>query len=221
MWPCKNPGEDARLYDAVEAASRFAIALGINIPTGKDSLSMTQKYGKETVFSPGTVIITAAAEVSDVKMITGPVMINDPLKSLIYIDMSFDELCTGGSAFSQLLGTPGNRAPSVTDPEQFALIFNTIQQLINEGLIVSGHDISAGGMVTTLLEMCFANSEGGVAVNLESIGESDIVKVLLSQNPGVIIQAGDESAVEEILLERGITYHLIGHPVAERKENSL
>lgn len=216
MWPCKNPGEDARLYDAVEAASRFAIALDINIPTGKDSLSMTQKYGKETVFSPGTVIITAAAEVSDVKKIAGPVIVNDPSKSLIYIDMSFDALCTGGSAFSQLLGTPGNRVPTVTDPEQFALIFNTLQELISDGMIVSGHDISAGGMITTLLEMSFANSEGGIAVNLESIGEADIVKVLLSQNPGVIIQVADEAAVEEVLLERGIAYHLIGQPVAER-----
>jgi phosphoribosylformylglycinamidine synthase len=216
MWPCKNQGEDARLYEAVEAASRFAIAIDINIPTGKDSLSMTQKYGDDTVYSPGTVIISAAAEVSDVRRVIEPVVVNDPSKSLIYIDMSSDPLCVGGSAFSQLAGTPGTRVPVVSDPEQFALIFNTIQDLIKKGHIAAGHDISAGGMITTLLEMCFANKEGGLSINLESIGESDIVKVLLSQNPGVIIQVNDESAVEEILLENGIVYHLIGNPVAAR-----
>ncbi len=217
MWPCKNSGEDARLYEAVEAASRFALALNINIPTGKDSLSMTQKYGKETVFSPGTVIITAAAEVSDVRKIVEPVIENDPLKSIFYIDMSGAGLCMGGSSFSQVIGTPGDHVPTVNDPEQFALIFNTVQELINNGLIVAGHDISAGGMITTLLEMCFPNKEGGMAVNLESIEGNDIVNVLLSQNPGLILQVNDESAVEEILLEKGITYHLIGHPVSERK----
>jgi phosphoribosylformylglycinamidine synthase len=217
MWPCKNQGEDARLYAAVDAASRFAIALDINIPTGKDSLSMTQKYGDDTVYSPGTVIITAVAEVSDVRKIVEPVIVNDQEKSIIYIDMSFDELSVGGSAFSQLFGTPGNGVPSVTDPEQFALIFNTIQEFINGGLIAAGHDISAGGMITTLLEMCFSNKRGGIALNFESIGENDTVKLLLNQNPGIVIQVNDESAVEEILLDRGITYHLIGHPVEERK----
>ena len=68
MWPCKNVGEDARRYAAVQAASDYAVARGINIPTGKDSLSMTQKYRDgELVYAPGTVIITSAAEVSDVK----------------------------------------------------------------------------------------------------------------------------------------------------------
>ncbi|MBE0674070.1 MAG: phosphoribosylformylglycinamidine synthase [Bacteroidales bacterium] len=217
MWPCRNQGEDARLYEAVQAASKFAIGLGINIPTGKDSLSMTQKYGNDTVYSPGTVIISAAAEVSDVKRVVEPVLVNDSSKSLFYIDMSGDELCLGGSSFSQLMGTPGTKAPTVNDPEHFSLIFNIIQDMINYGLVVSGHDISAGGMITTLLEMCFSNTSGGIAVNLESVNEPDTVKMLFSQNPGLIIQVTDESLVEEILLERGITYHLIGHPVEERK----
>ncbi len=67
MWPCKNPGEDARLYKAVEACSRFACELGINIPTGKRQPLVGQYYGDEKVYSPGTVIISAGAEVSDVK----------------------------------------------------------------------------------------------------------------------------------------------------------
>lgn len=217
MWPCKNPGEDARLYAAVEAARNFAIALGINIPTGKDSLSMTQKYGDETVYAPGTVIISAAAEVSDVRRLVEPVLVNDPGRSLIYIDMSGDELCPGGSSFSQLAGTPGDRVPRIADPVQFGAVFDALQELITRDMVVAGHDISAGGMITTLLEMCFPNTGGGLAINLESVGVGDPVRLLLSQNPGVIIQVTDEAAVEEFLLERGIAYHVIGHPVAERK----
>src|SRR5690606_19655943 len=77
MWPAKNAGEDARLYTAVEAVSDFAIRLGINIPTGKDSLSMTQKYPDgQVVYSPGTVIISAVGEVSDVQKAVGPALRN-------------------------------------------------------------------------------------------------------------------------------------------------
>ena len=216
MWPCKNPGEDARLYEATKAASEFAIDLGINIPTGKDSLSMTQKYSDQVVFAPGTVIISAAGEVKDIRKIVEPVICNDPYTSLLYIDMSRDKFKLGGSSFAQVLNRLGNETPSVKDPSYFAEVFNTIQDLIMKGKIISGHDISAGGMITTLLEMCFANTSGGITVNLTALEEPDIIKILFSQNPGIIIQVKDENDVAEILLEHGISYYSIGHPVLER-----
>jgi phosphoribosylformylglycinamidine synthase len=216
MWPCKNPGEDTRLYSAVKAASDFAIALGINIPTGKDSLSMTQKYNDEVVYSPGTVIISAAAEVSDVRRIVEPVIVNDPYTSLLYIDMSRDSLKPGGSSFAQILNRLGDEVPTVNDPEYFKEVFNTIQDLIKKGKILSGHDISAGGMLTTLLEMCFSNTGGGMTINLSAINEIDTVRILFSQNPGIIIQVKDEDEVAEILLENGISYFSVGHPVNDR-----
>ena len=217
MWPCRNPGEDSRLYEAVEAASEFSVALGINIPTGKDSLSMTQKYSDDVVYSPGTVIISATGEVSDIRNIVEPVIVNDPYTSLLYIDMSRDKLKTGGSAFAQILNKLGNEAPTVQDPAYFREVFNTVQDLIKKGLVLSGHDISAGGMLTTLLEMSFANTEGGITVDLSAIEEEDTVKLLFSQNPGIIMQVKDEDLVAEILLESGISYFSIGHPVHERK----
>jgi phosphoribosylformylglycinamidine synthase len=216
MWPCKNPGEDSRLYSAVKAASEFAIALGINIPTGKDSLSMTQKYNDQVVYSPGTVIISAAGEIDDIRKIVEPVIVNDPYTSLLYIDMSRDGFKPGGSSFAQILNTLGNEVPTVTDPSYFKEVFDTIQDLIAKGRILSGHDISAGGMITTLLEMCFANTNGGLTINLSAINENDIVKILFSQNPGIIIQVEDEVEVAEILLENGISYFSIGHPIDER-----
>ncbi len=216
MWPCRNPGEDSRLYKAVEAASDFAIRLGINIPTGKDSLSMTQKYRDKVVLSPGTVIISASAEVSDIRKIVEPVIVNDPYTSLIYIDMSRDKFLPGGSSLAQVVNRIGDSVPTVKDPSYFSLVFDTIQDLISQGRILAGHDISAGGMLTTLLEMCFANTSGGLSVNLSALNEKDTVRILFSQNPGIIIQVGDEDEIAEILLENGISYLSIGHPVDER-----
>jgi phosphoribosylformylglycinamidine synthase len=216
MWPCRNPGEDARLYEAVKAASDFSIAIGINIPTGKDSLSMTQKYPDQVVYSPGTVIISAAAEVSDIRKIVDPVIVNDPYTSIMYIDMSRDEFKTGGGSFAQILNRLGGEAPTITDPDYFVSVFNTVQDLISKGKILAGHDISAGGMLTTLLEMCFSNTAGGMSINLTALDEPDTIKILFSQNPGIIIQVKDEDEVAEILLENGISYLSLGHPVNER-----
>ena len=216
MWPCKNPGEDARLYSAVKAASDFAIALGINIPTGKDSLSMTQKYSDQVVYSPGTVIISASGEISDIRKIVEPVMVNDPYTSLLYIDMSRDNLKPGGSSFAKILNRLGDEVPTVKDPFYFKEAFDTIQGMILKNKILSGHDISAGGMLTTLLEMCFSNTTGGITVNLSALDEKDTIKILFSQNPGIIIQVKDEDEIAETLLENGISYYSIGHPVNDR-----
>ena len=216
MWPCKNEGEDARLYEAVEACSQFACDLGINIPTGKDSLSMTQKYGDEKVFAPGTVIISAGGEVSDIKKVVSPVLVHDRNSAIYYIDFSFDNFQLGGSAFAQSLGRIGKTAPTVKDSEYFAAAFNTIQELIKKDLILAGHDISAGGMITALLEMNFGNTEGGLEINLDKIAEKDIIKILFSENPGVLIQVKDKSTVEKILQENGIGFSKIGRPCNER-----
>lgn len=216
MWPCKNPGEDSRLYSAVTAARDFAIGLGINIPTGKDSLSMTQNYKDQLVFSPGTVIISASGEVSDVRKTVEPVIVNDSYTSLIYIDMSRDDFNLGGSSFAQIVNRLGDSVPTVKDPAYFATVFNIVQELIVKDKIIAGHDISAGGMITTLLEMCFSNTSGGLAINLSALDEKDTLKILFSQNPGIILQVKDEDEIAEILLENGVSYLSIGHPVTER-----
>jgi phosphoribosylformylglycinamidine synthase len=217
MWPCRNAGEDARLYNAVEAVSDFACDLGINIPTGKDSLSMTQKYPNgDKVFSPGTVIISAAAEVSDIRKIVEPVLKKDVNTSLIYIDFAFDSFKLGGSSLGQVLNRLGSEAPCVNDTEYFVDAFGAVQTMINEGLVLAGHDISAGGMITTLLEMCFANSTHGLSVELNGLDEADLVKILFSENPGVIIQVKDVEKVQQILDENVIQYQVIGHPTTER-----
>ena len=216
MWPCRNEGEDARLYKAVQAASDFACELGINIPTGKDSLSMTQKYGDDKVIAPGTVIISAGAEVSDVKKIVSPVLVHERNSHIYYIDFSFDTLKLGGSALAQVLNKLGNEVPTVKDPEYFSDAFNAVQEAIEKGLILAGHDISAGGMITTLLEMCFANVEGGLEVNLDKINESDIMKILFAENPGIIVQVKDKKAFEKLMMDAGVGFAEIAKPTNER-----
>jgi len=220
MWPCRaQEGEDARLYKAVKALSDFCCALQINVPTGKDSLSMTQKYPDgEKIVSPGTVIVSAGGEVSDIKKIVSPVMKNEPKSRFYHIDFSFDTLQLGGSAFAQSLNKVGSDVPTVKNPEYFRDAFLAIQQLVNEGLIMAGHDISAGGLITTLLEMCFANTEGGMEISLDKFQNTDVVKALFAENPGVVIQVSDKNApaVKKILDDAGVGYLKIGTPTEER-----
>ena len=216
MWPCRNPGEDARLYHAVEAASDFACALGINIPTGKDSLSMTQKYGEEKVLAPGTVIISAAAEVSDIHRIISPVLSNDPATAVYYVDFSGCELRLGGSAFAQSLGSVGSEVPDVLDTDYFRRAFEAVQTAVGSGLVQAGHDVSAGGMLVALLEMCFANVDGGLEVDLDAIPDPDLVKILFSENPAVLLQVPADDRLEAILREAGVRFYRVARPTDER-----
>ncbi|MBO7417524.1 MAG: phosphoribosylformylglycinamidine synthase [Bacteroidaceae bacterium] len=220
MWPCRSQkGEDARLYTAVKALSDYCQQLGINVPTGKDSLSMTQQYPDGTkVIAPGTVIVSAGAEVTDVRQVVSPVMVNNKSTSLYHVDFSFDQLRLGGSAFAQALNKIGDDVPTVTDPDYFRDAFNAIQQLIRKGIIMAGHDISAGGLITTLLEMCFANVEGGMEINLDKISEQDLVKILFAENPGVVIQVNnkDTERFKAMMEDAGVGYVKLGHPCDER-----
>jgi phosphoribosylformylglycinamidine synthase len=217
MWPCKNAGEDARLYEAVESVSDFACDLGINIPTGKDSLSMVQKYKNDKVVAPGTVIITASAEVADVKQIVEPLLVVDENTSLIYIDFSEDKFQLGGSVFAQVVNCIGTTAPTVNDNKYFARAFDTVQKLIKEGKVLAGHDISSGGLITALLEMNFANTTGGLNVNLDSFDEVDFIKILFSENPSILIQVNDSDKVVSELGRNGIHAHIIAKPSLNRE----
>lgn len=220
MWPCRSQkGEDARLYKGVEALSDFCCALKVNVPTGKDSLSLSQQYPNgEKIISPGTVIVSAGGEVSDIRKVVSPVVVNDKHTTLYHIDFSFDDLRLGGSAFAQSRGFVGSDVPTVKNPEYFCDAFNAVQELINKGLILAGHDISAGGLITCLLEMCFANTEGGLEISVDKFKHTDLVKILFAENPAIVVQVRnkDKKEFKEILDEAGIGYVKIGQPAEER-----
>ena len=220
MWPCRSQkGEDARLYKAVEALSEFCCALEINVPTGKDSLSMTQKYPDGTkVIAPGTVIVTSGGEVSDIRKVVSPVLADEPKSALYHIDFSFDELRLGGSAYAQSKGKVGSDVPTCTNPEYFRDAFDAVQDCVKKGLLLAGHDISAGGLITTLLEMCFANTKGGLKVNLNNFACEDLTKILFAENPGVVVQVSTkhEEEFKKLMDEAGVGYIYIGVPAKER-----
>ena len=221
MWPCRSQeGEDARLYAAVKALSDFCCDIHVNVPTGKDSLSLSQQYPNgEKIISPGTVIVSAGGEVSDVKKVVSPVLVNDKNASLYYIDFSFDEQRLGGSAFAQSLGKVGSDVPTVKDPDYFVDCFNAVQEMIKRGWVMAGHDISAGGLITTLLEMCFANTQGGMHINLHNLAGDDIVKMLFAENPGVIIQVSDQYKfdLKDYLEDMGVGFAKIGYSVPDKR----
>ena len=198
MWACKNEGEDARLYEAVKACSEFAIELGINIPTGKDSLSMKQKYPNDEVIAPGTVIISAAGNCSNITKVVEPVLQKNA-GSIYYINLSQDEFKLGGSSFAQIQNKIGNETPTIKDSAFFKKAFNAIQDLIKDRQIVAGHDIGSGGLITTLLEMCFADINLGAKIYFTSLAEKDLVKILFSENIGLVLQAKDDALFEKAL----------------------
>ena len=208
MWPCKNEGEDARLYEAVKAVSEFAIDLGINVPTGKDSLSMKQKYPDGDVISPGTVIISAAANCIDINKVVEPVFQKNE-GDIYYINLSQDNFKLGGSSFAQVVNKIGNEAPTVKSADYVKTVFNTIQQLILDGKIVAGHDVASGGLITTLLELCFADNTIGAELDLTALAEKDSFKILFAENSGIVIQAKNKS-IETVLSDAKIDFHNIG-----------
>ena len=209
MWPCNNEGEDARLYRAVKGISEFAIELGINVPTGKDSLSMKQKYKNEEVIAPGTVIISAAGHCNDIKKVVEPVFQKNG-GSIYYINVSQDDYKLGGSSFAQTLSAVGKEVPTVKEADYVANVFNTMQQLISENKILAGHDVASGGLITTLLEMCFADNNLGARLDLSSLGEEDIIKVLFAENSGIVFQVSEDISVEKLFSEKNINVIKLG-----------
>jgi len=207
MWACKNEGEDARLYAAVKACSEFAIELGINIPTGKDSLSMKQKYKNDEVISPGTVIISAAGHCNDITAVVEPVLSKNG-GSIYYINLSGDQYKLGGSSFAQILNKIGDETPDILDAGQFKTTFNTLQDLIKAGKLQAGHDIGSGGLITTLLELCFADRNLGASIDLSALGGQDIIAKLFAENIGIVFQA--DASAEAVLTANGVIFHKIG-----------
>ena len=206
MWPTRNEGEDARLYKAVKGASDFAIALGINIPTGKDSMSMTQKYPSgEKVISPGTLIVSTVGQVSDVAKVVHA-SFESVASKIIYIP--FDRAPRyelGGSAYAQVCSAVGRSCPDIADPAYFAQCFEAVQSLVAHELVLAGHDVSAGGLVTTLLESMFASACGGLEIDLGALDAN----ALLSEMPGVVLQTASDAAVD-YLQEHKVKFYEIG-----------
>ena len=149
---------------------------------------MKQKYPNEEVIAPGTVIITAAGNCNEIQKVVEPVFQKNT-EHIYYINLSQDDFKLGGSSFAQTQGTIGNEAPNVNDTDFLKKTFNTLQDLIKTGKISAGHDVASGGLITTLLELCFADTNLGADLDITSLKEKDTIKVLFSENSGIVFSS--------------------------------
>ncbi len=210
MWPCKQPGEDARLYEAVEALSVFCQELSVPVPTGKDSLSMTMRYddGKK-VKAPGTVIVSASGEVSHVTAVVSADAKGVPGSVLVLIDFCKDsDYALGGSALSQTRVSLGTHTIEGIEAGYFSSCFDFVQLLINEKKVLAVHDVSSGGLVVAALEMSFGGSIG-LNLNLSYLPRPEAA---FSERPGVLLQldASEVEKVESLAMKSGIAVKRIG-----------
>ena len=221
MWAPKLPGEGADLYDAAVAMRDIMIGLGIAVDGGKDSLSMAARVsdesGKtETVKSPGTLVISAYATCPDITKIVTPDIKSPGNSRLLFIDLAEGKNRLGGSALAQCYRQVGDECPDVEDPRLLRGAFETIQKMVAENLILSGHDRSDGGLITTLLEMAFAGN-CGIDISIESSSES--LPFLFSEETGLVVEylPEKESLLLGTLSAEGIPCLVVGKTSTDKR----
>ncbi len=209
MWAPKLPGEGAALYDAACAMRDLMIQLGIAVDGGKDSLSMATRVGDNVVKSPRELVISAYATMPDITKVVTPDIKEPGQSQLIFIDLSKNRARLGGSALAQVYGQVGNESPDVDDPEMLKRAFHAIQTLISENLILAGHDISDGGVITTVLEMAFAGN-CGLSIRME--GPWSPFERLFTEELGAVIEcrSDDLRKIAGILDSFGLRSDVIG-----------
>ncbi|WP_333654302.1 phosphoribosylformylglycinamidine synthase [Dissulfurispira sp.] len=223
MWAPKLPGEGANLYDAAIAMRDMMLELGIAVDGGKDSLSMAAKVvhpsGEvETVKSPGTLVISAYATCPDITKVVTPDIKRPDKSRLIYIDLGNGKNRLGGSALAHCYKQVGDESPDVDNTQLLKDAFNAIQELIDKELILSGHDRSDGGLITTLLEMAFSGN-CGLEITLSNIGSKGLMPILFSEELGFVIEYAPEKedSIISVLENFSVPYHPIGKSIAEKR----
>jgi len=217
MAAAGHPGEDAALYAAVRAVGlELCPALGLDIPVGKDSLSMRTVWdgGARSVVSPVSLVVSAFARTKDVRLVATPLLRTDVgPTSLVLIDLGQGKDRLGLSVLAQVTGQVGDEVPDLDDPEMFSQFFTAIQDLLCERKILAYHDRSDGGLITTVLEMAFA-ARAGVSLDLPHVAPEAAEAALFSEELGAVIQVrtSDRAAVLERLEAAGLgaSTHVIG-----------
>ena len=222
MWPNQSKQDLAQLHQAVQQLSACALSLGINIPTGKDSLSMVQRYPDgQAVAAPGTLVVSALGKVSDVRQVVEPVLQALPKTDLWYVPLARDWALGG----SQLLLTLGKQAsmPELMPPEYLARVFRCVQQLIKQGEVLAGHDVSEGGLLSCMLEMCYAQPDCvGLGVRMDELvphasssRNISLAGMLFSEAPALLLQVPKEAQVARRFRKEGIAAYAMATPIAE------
>jgi phosphoribosylformylglycinamidine synthase len=230
MWAPKLPGEGADLYAAAVAMRDIMVGLGIAVDGGKDSLSMAARVtdasgNTETVKSPGTLVISAYVTCPDITKVITPDLKRPGLSRLLFIDLAPGRNRMGGSALAQCYRQIGDQSPDVDDAALLKRSFNLVQRLVDEDLILSGHDRSDGGLITTLLEMAFAGNCGiEITVKNEELGARNEKKntslpLLFSEELGMVVEYSPEkeAAIIGMLEEAEVPYQVIGNTITDKR----
>ncbi|XP_078050163.1 phosphoribosylformylglycinamidine synthase [Augochlora pura] len=199
MWAAKLPGEGAALYDACSAMCSLMNELGIAIDGGKDSLSMAARIGKDVVKAPGTLVVSCYAPCPNIRQVVTPDFKAPAMGksgSLLFVDLSNGQSRIGGTALAQVYKSLGNDVPDMRHADLLKNAFKATQQLIAEEKVLAGHDVSDGGLITCLLEMCFAGMSG-MDVNISHKSGTPI-EVLFTEEVGWILEV-DENNYEHVL----------------------
>lgn len=225
MCACGEDGEDAALYDTVRTVGmELCPALGISIPVGKDSLSMRSTWQDSTgavhrQVAPLSLIVSAFAPATDVRLAVTPDLKNDPDSILLLLDLGRGQNRLGASALAQVYNQVGSTPPDVDNPQDLVHFFSAIQELISSRLLLAYHDRSDGGLLTTLAEMAFG-ARRGLNIHIDDLGDDEMA-ILFSEELGAVIQVRDRdiSLVNEILNRHhlgGLTF-VIGSLAADKR----
>ncbi|KQJ97072.1 probable phosphoribosylformylglycinamidine synthase, chloroplastic/mitochondrial isoform X2 [Brachypodium distachyon] len=214
MYAAKLDGEGADMYDAAVAMADCMIELGIAIDGGKDSLSMAAQCDGEVVKAPGNLVISAYVTCPDITLTVTPDLKLGNDGVLLHIDLSKGKRRLGCSALAQAFDQIGNDCPDIEDVSYLKKVFEIVQELLSERLISSGHDISDGGLIVTILEMAFA-SNCGVNLNIE-LKDNDLLQALFAEELGLVMEvhSKDYDVVKQKLQAAGVSADVIGKVTA-------
>ncbi|KRE88681.1 phosphoribosylformylglycinamidine synthase [Frateuria sp. Soil773] len=220
MAAVNHPGEDAALFDAVQAVGmELCPALDISIPVGKDSLSMQTVWQDgdqpQRTVSPVSLVITGFARVGDVRRtLTPQLKLDRGATELWLVDLGAGRDRLGGSALTQVFNRGGGVPPDLDDAKRLKALFELVQEANRAGLLLAYHDRSDGGAIVTLLEMAFAG-HCGLEIHLDGWAEATL-RALFNEELGAVMQVAEANreAFEALLVKHGLAgmSHRIGRP---------
>ena len=216
MWAPKLAGEGSALYDAADAMRDVMISLGVAVDGGKDSLSMATRVGNETVKSPRELVISVYATMENITKVATPDIKRPGESSLLFINLGGDKNRLGGSALAHTHKQLGNESPDVDDPDLLKSTFMAVRELLDQGHILSGHDRSDGGLITTLLEMAFS---GNCGLDVTMLGRNSALEALFSEELGLVFECLDSHmpTVLSMLAKSGLGCETIAKTKKEKQ----
>lgn len=228
-WNPRRIGDMTAFYSSVYSAADYADSLGLKLSgysygdsAGESLLSAEASLGsvkpadEEDDFFDELPFRTEHPQMGD-RMLHPSTLVPDPQSWLIYIPFENCEYRLGASLLAQVLGVSGAVAPQILDADYFIDCYEVVRELVEDGIVLSGVTVGDGGLMAALNGMTADGT--GASVDLSGLAaathEPDIVRLLFSEVPGVVIQITDMDYdyVDAELLLQDVAFYPLGHPV--------